>query len=154
MKGDPAVLEALQSVLTSELTAINQYFIHAEMCEDWGFEKLAKAIKVDSIQEMKHAEKAIERMLFLEGAPDMTKPMMINVGHSVPEMFQNDLKLEYEAVAHLNKIIAVANEAGDNGTRDLFLTILKDEEEHVDWIETQLSQIQQIGLQNYLALQS
>lgn len=154
MKGDPKVLEALQSVLTSELAAINQYFIHAEMCEDRGLAKLAKAMKMDSIQEMKHAEVSIERMLFLEGMPDMTKPMSISIGHTIPEMFKNDLALEYEAVAHLNKIIAVASEAGDNGTRDIFLTILKDEEEHVEWLETQLNLIEQMGLQNYLSLQS
>lgn len=154
MKGNEKVIEALQSVLTAELTAINQYFIHAEMCENWGMKKLAGLIKQDSIQEMKHAEVSIERMLFLESSPDMTKPMQINVGQALPEMFKSDLALEYEAVANLNKLIAVATTAADNGTRDLFLTILKDEEEHVDWLETQLSMIEQMGLQNYIALQT
>ncbi len=152
MKGNKKVIEGLQNVLTAELTAINQYFIHAEMCDDWGLTKLAQLIKADSIQEMKHAEVSIERILFLQGTPDMTKYMKINVGKSVPEMFKNDLELEYEAVANLNKLIAVATEAGDNGTRDIFLTILKDEEEHVDFLETQLSLIEQLGLQNYLAM--
>jgi len=154
MKGNGKVIEALQDVLTSELTAINQYFIHAEMCADWGFAKLAAAMKQDSIEEMKHAELSIERILYLQGAPNMSKYMTINIGSSVEDMFKNDLKLEYDAVAHLNKTITVAMEADDNGTRDLFMQILKDEEMHVDWIETQLNLIERLGSQNYLAQQS
>ena len=154
MKGDPQVIEALQNVLTAELKAINQYFLHAEMCENWGLAKLAKHMKMDSIEEMKHAEKCMERILYLDGAPNMTKDMAINIGATVPEMFKHDLQLEYEAVAHLNNIIAVAAKAGDNGTRDMFLVILKDEEEHVEFIETQISLLEQIGLQNYLASQA
>jgi bacterioferritin len=154
MNGDPQVIDAIQNVLTAELKAINQYFLHAEMCENWGLAKLAMHMKKDSIEEMKHAEKCMERMLFLDGSPNMTKDMVIAIGGSVPDMFKNDLQLEYEAVAHLNKIIDVAAKAGDNGTRDLFLAILKDEEEHVEFIETQLSLLEQVGLQNYLASQA
>ena len=154
MKGNSKVIEALQDVLSAELTAINQYFIHAEMYENWGLVKLSAKTKQDSIQEMKHAEMSIERMLYLEGEPNMSKYMKINVGTNITDMFKNDLELEYNAVAHLNKIIAVATEAGDNGTRDLFLQILKDEEEHVDYLETQLTLIEQLGLQNFLSLQA
>jgi len=150
MKGHDAVIEALQNVLTAELTAINEYFVHAEMCEDWGYERLGKKIKMDSIEEMKHAEKVIERMLFLDAKPNMTKPLNVKIGDTLPEMFKNDLALEYEAVAHLNKIIQVAAEHGDNGTRELFEQILKDEEGHVDWLESQLTMIEQMGLANYL----
>ncbi|MBI5645549.1 MAG: bacterioferritin [Ignavibacteriae bacterium] len=154
MKGNEKVIDAIQNVLTAELIAINQYFLHAEMYESWGLEKLSKQTKIDSIEEMKHAEKCMERMLYFEGMPNMTKDMRINVGGTVPEMLAHDLQLEYDAVAHLNKVISVAAEAGDNGTRDMFLLILKDEEDHVDFLETQLSLIEQIGLQNYLAAQA
>jgi bacterioferritin len=154
MKGNQRIIDALQDVLTAELTAINQYFIHAEMCENWGFSKLAGTIKMDSIAEMRHAESAIERMLFLEGAPNLTRPMTISVGQSVPEMFQNDLALEQHAVQHYNAVMNLAAELGDNGTRDMMLQFLKDEEGHVDFLETQLSMIDQMGLQNYLMLQT
>ena len=154
MKGNQQVIDALQDVLSAELTAIHQYFIHAEMCENWGFPKLAATIKQDSITEMRHAESAIERMLFLDGSPNLSKPMQINVGQSIPEMFRNDLALEQHAVQHYNSVIKLATELGDNGTRDLVFLMLKDEEGHVDFLETQLSMIDQMGLQNYLLLQS
>lgn len=154
MKGNQKIIDALQEVLTAELTAIHQYFIHAEMCENWGFGKLAATIKMDSITEMRHAEAAIERMLFLDGTPNLSNPMKINVGQSIPEMFQNDLALEQRAVVHYNTVMNLAAELGDNGTRDLVLAFLKDEEGHVDFLEMQLSMIEQLGLQNYLLLQS
>ncbi len=151
MKGNPDVIKALQQVLESEMTAINQYFLHAEMCEDWGLAALSQHIKQDSIDEMKHAEIAIERMLYLEGLPNMSPRLELNIGGTVEEMFKYDLALEYKAVENLNKHITRAAEVGDNGTRDIFLGILKDEERHVEWLETQLALIEQIGIQNYLA---
>jgi bacterioferritin len=150
MKGNDAVIEALQNALTAELSAINEYFVHAEMFEDWGYTRLATKIKKDSIEEMKHAESLIERILFLEGKPNVTKPLNVNIGDTVVEMFKYDLQLEYDAVAHLNKCVQVATEQSDNGSRELFEQILADEEEHVDWIETQLTMIEQMGLANYL----
>ena len=154
MKGNQKVIDALQEVLTAELTAIHQYFIHAEMCENCGFSRLAATIKQDSIVEMRHAESAIERMLFLDGAPNLSTPMKINVGQNIPDMFKNDLALEHHAVTHYNIVMNLAAELGDNGTRDLVLMFLKDEEGHVDFLETQLAMIDQMGLQNYLLLQS
>lgn len=154
MKGNDAVIEALQNVLTAELSAINEYIVHSEMFEDWGYSRLAAQVKKDAIEEMKHAESAIERILFLEGKPNVAKPLNVNIGDTIPEMFRNDLQLEYNAVAHLNKCIKVAVEAGDNGSRELFEKILKDEEEHVDWLETQLNMIEQMGLGNYLTAMS
>jgi len=154
MKGNDEVLGVLNEALSEELTAISQYFLHAEMCESWGFEKLAKTIKQESIDEMKHAEKIIERILFLEGAPNMAKLQKINIGRKVPEMLQNDLKLETGAVAMYNRQIAVAVKAGDYGTAEMLRNILKDEERHVDMLEAQLNLIEEVGLQNYLAVQS
>jgi bacterioferritin len=154
MKGNQKVIDALQDVLSAELTAIHQYFIHAEMCENWGFAKLGGTIKLDSITEMRHAEATIERMLFLDGTPNLSQPMKINVGQTIPEMFKNDLALEQHAVQHYNTVMNLAAELGDNGTRDLVLMFLKDEEGHVDFLETQLSMIDHLGLQNYLLLQS
>jgi bacterioferritin len=153
MKGDKKIVDILNDVLTAELTAINQYFVHGEMCENWGYERLQQVIRKHSIGEMKHAEEVIERVLFLEGIPNMQRLGKINIGENVPEMLKLDLGLELEAVAHLNKHIVAANELGDNNTRHLLEAILKEEEEHVDWIEAQLSLIEQVGLQNYLAAQ-
>jgi bacterioferritin len=150
MKGNKKVLTSLQEVLTAEVTAINQYFVHAEMYANMGLTQLAATVKADSIQEMRHAEMAIERMLFLEGMPNMSTSININVGKTVPEMMKNDLALEIEAVAKYNAIMKIAVEANDNGTRDMMLMLLKEEEQHVDWLETQLSLIDQVGLQNYL----
>ncbi len=153
MKGNDKVLAALQEVLESEITAINQYFMHAELYENMGFPQLAAAVKMDSIQEMKHAELAIERILFLEGMPNMSTHISINVGKTVEEMMRNDLALEIGAVAHYNQVMQIASDNGDNGTRDMMLILLKEEEEHADWLETQLSIIENVGIQNYLNTQ-
>ena len=153
MRGHDQVLTVLNDVLTAELTAINQYFVHGEMCENWGYHGLHHAIRLHSIGEMKHAEQVIERILFLEGIPNMQRLGKINIGESVPEMLRLDLGLEMDAVARLNKQIETCNELDDNNTRHLLEEILEDEEEHVDWIEAQLSLIEQVGAQNYLAAQ-
>jgi bacterioferritin len=153
MRGDAKVIEVLQQVLKAELTSINQYFLHAEMCENWGYYKLSGRIKKESIDEMLHAEKCMERILYLEGTPNMSDYFKINIGKDVPTQLKNDLELEYDAVRRLNDGIKVATDVGDNGTRDLLVQILKDEEEHVDWIEAQLQNIQDVGIQNYLAKQ-
>ncbi len=153
MKGDPKVLEYLQEVLTAELTAINQYFLHAEMLENWGYERLAKITKKESIEEMRHAEALLHRMLYLDGTPNMARLFDLHIGQNVRQMFQNDLELEYQAVPRLNKAINAAVEAGDNGSRDLFESILKDEEHHIDFLEAQLHMIQEMGYENYLAQQ-
>jgi len=153
MKGDRKVIEVLNDVLTAELTAINEYFVHGEMCENWGYEGLSYKIRKHSIEEMKHAEEVIERILFLEGIPNMQRLGKVNVGESVPEQFKLDLGLEMEAVERLNKGIVVCNETGDNNTRHLLEEILEDEEEHIDWIEAQIALIEQVGIQNYLAQQ-
>lgn len=154
MKGDARVIEVLNQVLKAELTSINQYFLHAEMCENWGYYKLSKKIKFESIEEMKHAEVCMERILYLEGTPNMTDYFKINIGKDVPTQLKNDLELEYDAVKRLNDGVKLATEVGDNGTRDLLMKILVNEEEHVDWIEAQLQIIQDIGLPNYLAQQT
>lgn len=153
MKGDPKIIEALNDILTGELTAINQYFLHARMCKDWGYDKIAAKVYHESIDEMKHAEKLMDRVLFLEGIPNVQRLLKINIGETVKEQFESDLKLEYEAVGKLKSAIAVAFEAKDHTTRELFEKILEDEEGHVDWLETQLSLIQNLGLPNYLAQQ-
>lgn len=153
MKGDAKVLEFLQEALTAELTAINQYFLHAEMMENWGYERLAKMTKKESIEEMVHAEKLLHRLLYLDGSPNMSKLFDLRIGQNVKEQFQNDLALEMEAVPRLNRAINAAVAAGDNGSRDLFESILKDEEHHVDFLEAQLHMIQEMGYENYLAQQ-
>lgn len=153
MKGDKKIIDILNDVLTAELTAINQYFVHGEMCENWGYERLQHVIRKHSVGEMKHAEEVIERILFLEGIPNMQRLGKINIGESVPEMLKVDLALELDAVGRLNKHIVTANELGDNNTRHLLEEILEDEEEHIDWIEAQLSLLEQVGVQNYLAQQ-
>lgn len=153
MRGDPAIIEVLNDVLTAELTAINQYFIHAKMCENWGYERLGSYIKHESIDEMKHADQLIDRILFLEGLPNMQRLFPVTVGESVPEQFEVDLKLEYTAVKRLNDGISVCVAAGDNASRALLEGILVSEEEHADWLEAQLELIRQVGEQNYLAQQ-
>jgi len=153
MKGDRKVIDILNDVLTSELTAINQYFVHGEMCENWGYLRLQHEIRHHSIEEMKHAEEVIERVLFLEGIPNVQRLGKINIGESVAEMFRVDLALEMEAVERLNKGIETCREIGDNNSRHLLEEILEDEEEHIDWIEAQLALIDQVGIQNYLAQQ-
>ncbi|HEX4379887.1 MAG TPA: bacterioferritin [Candidatus Acidoferrum sp.] len=152
MKGNPAVLEQLNKALREELTAINQYFLHAEMCENWGYERLSKYIKMQSIGEMKHAESIMERILFLDGIPDM-KPLELTIGKSVRDMIQSDLDLEINATKMYNDAIRVAVENKDNGSRDLFQILLDDEEDHVDWLEAQMHQITELGYERYLSMQ-
>ena len=153
MKGNPKVIAHLQEALREELTAINQYFLHAEMCENWKYEKLSKYIKKQSIDEMKHAEALIERILFLDGTPGMTETLQINVGTNVRAQIESDLKLEINAVAMYNKSIEVARQEADNASRELFERLLKDEEEHVDWLEAQVHQMDEIGYERYLSQQ-
>lgn len=153
MKGNDTVLMYLQETLTAELTAINQYFLHAEMMENWGYERLAKITKKESIEEMGHAEKLLHRMLYLDGSPNMGSLFPLRIGQNVKEQFENDLALELEAIPRLNKAVAAAIEAGDNGSRELFEKILIDEEHHVDYLEAQLHMIQELGYENYLAQQ-
>ena len=153
MKGDRKIIEILNDVLTAELTAINQYFVHGEMCENWGYQRLQHAIRQHSIGEMKHAEEVIERILFLEGIPNMQRLGKINIGENVPEQLKLDLGLEMDAVKRLNEGIEQCRELDDNNSRHLLEEILEDEEEHIDWIEAQLALIEQVGAQNYLAQQ-
>jgi bacterioferritin len=154
MKGDAEVIKVLGEVLSAELTAINQYFVHAEMCENWKYERLSKRIRAEAIDEMRHAEKLIERILFLDGVPNMQKYMKIVVGPTVQKQLENDLAVELEAIQRLNAGIAVCRDRGDNGSREMLEEILKQEESHVDWIEAQLHQIQEMGYENYLSTQS
>lgn len=153
MKGNEEVLNLLNQLLTNELTAINQYFIHAKMCQNWGYDRLAKKIRDESIDEMKHADQIISRILFLEGVPNLQKLNKLRVGETVKEQLESDLQLEYAAIAYLNQGIATARTIGDNATEDLFTRILVSEEEHTDWLETQLELIRQVGEQNYLTQQ-
>lgn len=153
MKGDPKIIALLNEVLKAELTAINQYFLHAEMCENWGYERLAKLIRKESIEEMVHAEKLIERILYLDGTPNMSDYFKINIGATVDQQFKNDLEVEYTAVKRLNDGIPICMAAGDNGSRELVESILQDEEHHIDWLEAQLHAISEIGLPNYLTEQ-
>jgi len=153
MQGNPQVIAALNEALKEELTAINQYFLHAEMCENWHYHRLAGFIKKQSIGEMKHAEELIERILFLEGIPNMSEAMHLTVGSNVREQIESDLKLEVGAVGMYNRHVALARDAGDNASRELFERLLKDEEEHVDWLEAQLHQIKEIGYERYLSQQ-
>lgn len=153
MQGNAEIVNMLNEVLKAELTAISQYFLHAEMCENWGYKALSEYIRKESIDEMRHAEKLMERILYLEGMPNMSELFPIRVGQNVKAQLENDLALEVEAVARLNRFIQAAREAGDNGSRDLFEKILLDEEEHIDYLEAQLHIISEIGLENYLAQQ-
>ena len=153
MKGQQAVIDVLNQVLTAELTAVNQYFVHAKMCRNWGYMRLADYIKKESIDEMKHADSLIERILYLEGVPNLQRLNKVNVGETVPEQLKLDLEVEREAVARLNEGMKLCRDLADNGTEDLLRHILVAEEEHADWIEAQLSLIDQIGVANYLAQQ-
>jgi len=153
MKGDDRIIEVLNEVLTAELTAINQYFIHAEMCEHWGYELLYQAIRSRSVAEMKHAEEMISRILYLEGTPNMSRYFEIRVGRDVPDMLAKDVALERDAIARYNRGIALATSAGDNGSRHLMEDALGQEEGHAISIEAHLTQIEQMGLENYLANQ-
>jgi len=153
MKGNPKVIEQLNRALREELTAINQYFVHAEMCENWGYGKLSRYIKKQSIDEMKHAEKLMERILFLDGSPSM-EPLALHIGKDVRGMIESDLNLEIDAVAMYNEAVRIASENKDHGSRDLFVVLLKDEEEHVDWLEAQMHQIAELGYERYLTMQT
>jgi bacterioferritin len=153
MRGDPEILAALNEILTKELTAINQYFIHYKMCANWGYAKIAQKKREESIEEMKHADRVIGRILFLEGVPNMQRLDPVRVGESVPEQHQLDLELESKAVRRLNEIAALCRDKGDNGTRELVEEILRSEEEAVDWLESQLGIIKEIGKERYLAEQ-
>jgi bacterioferritin len=153
MKGNEQVIALLNEVLKAELTAINQYFLHAEMCANWGYTKLASIGRKESIEEMRHAESLMERILYLDGTPTMHELFPLRIGRNVKEQLQNDLQLEYEAVARLNKGVQTCVDANDNGSRELIVKILQDEEHHVDYLEAQLNVIQEIGIENYLAQQ-
>lgn len=153
MKGDAKVIEVLNQVLKAELTAINQYFLHAEMCENWGYERMAAHTRAESIEEMTHAEKLMERILYLDGSPNMSDYFKINIGQTMKAQLQNDLQLEYDAVKRLNDGIRTCNAANDNGSRELLEKILSDEEHHIDWLEGQLHAIGEMGMENYLAQQ-
>lgn len=153
MKGNEQIIQHLNDRLAEELTGINQYFVHAEMTENWNYEKLSKPIKDRSIVEMRHAEALIERILYLEGIPIVSKLNEIRIGQNVEQMHRNDLDLELGADKNYNDSIKLCAELGDEGTKNLLEGILKDEEEHIDWLEAQLDQIEQTGTQNYLAQQ-
>jgi len=153
MKGNAKIIEHLNARLAEELTAVNQYFVHAEMFENWGYERLHAMVRKRSIDEMKHAEKLIARILFLDGKPIVSKLNKIHVGAEIPKMHQNDRLAEEDAIKGYNESIRLAAEVGDNGTRELLESILKEEEEHIDLLEVQLDQIQQMGLPNYLVEQ-
>jgi bacterioferritin len=153
MKGNAKVIDALNAVLTAELTAINQYFIHHKMCDNWGYAALSKYKRGESIEEMKHADAVIERILFFDGLPNMQRLSPVGVGEDPIEQHKLDLALELDAVARLNDAIKLCRDAGDNGTRELLERILKEEEESVDWHEAQLHLVEEVGKQNYLAAQ-
>ncbi len=153
MKGTKKIIDALNDVLTGELTGVNQYFIHYRMQKNWGFDRLAKVSRDESIGEMKHADQLIERILFLEGIPNMQRLSKVGVGETVREQMELDLKLEIDAIKRLQKTIKIAFDASDTGTRELFEHILVDEEEHLDYLETQIGLMDQLGESAYLAEQ-
>ena len=153
MNGSDKVIELLNEVLTGELTAINQYFIHAKMCADWGYARLAKKVRDESIDEMKHADELVHRILYLDGLPNLQRLGKVNVGETVPEQLELDLQIEKDALKRLNDGIALCRDLGDNGSRELLERILVSEEEHVDWIETQIGLIEKLGESAYLAEQ-
>jgi bacterioferritin len=151
MEGDVDIIELLNEVLTGELTAINQYFLHAKMCDNWGYKRLGEKVRDESIEEMKHAEALIERILYLEGVPNLQRLGTLRIGETVLEQLQSDLAVEQDALERLRDGIALCLTKGDHGSRELLESILTDEEEHVDWLETQLETIRQIGIEHYLA---
>jgi bacterioferritin len=153
MKGNPKIFDMLNDLLADELTAINQYMVHSEMCDNWGYEKLHKADEKRAIDEMKHAERLIARILFLEGKPVVSELRKISIGGDIETQHKNDWAAENDAIKKYNKGIALAVEVGDNGSRELMESILKDEEAHIDWLEAQLDQVKQMGIQNYLTEQ-
>jgi bacterioferritin len=151
MRGNDEIIEILNEVLTAELTAVNQYFLHSKMMENWGYRRLAAHTRHESIDEMKHADEVTDRILFFDGIPNFQRYFPLHIGETVPEQFQSDLELEYIAVERLNRGVAAAVAAGDTGTRELLARILVSEEEHIDWLETQLETIRQIGAELYLS---
>jgi bacterioferritin len=153
MQGKPKIIAKLNEALKEELTAINQYFLHSEMCENWHYGKLGDFIKKQSIDEMKHAEALIERILFLDGTPNLTELLQLTVGQNVRAQLESDLKLELNAVELYNGAVKLSRDEGDNASRELFERLLKDEEQHVDWLEAQLHQIKEIGYERYLSQQ-
>jgi bacterioferritin len=153
MKGNEQIIEKLNQMLADELTAINQYFLHAEMCADWGYEKLHEVLEKRAIEEMHHAEELMGRILFLEGMPVVSQLNPIHIGSSVEKQIRNDWSAEKVAIEGYNVAVQLAVDVKDNGTRELFESILKDEEMHIDWIEAQIDQIEQMGIQNYLTEQ-
>lgn len=153
MKGDDKIIDLLNDILTNELTSVNQYWLHARMCENWGYQRLWNHIRDESIDEMKHADQLITRILYLEGVPNLQRYGNVQVGQSVQEQLKLDLERERTAVPELNKGITLAHELGDHGTFHLLREILVSEEEHIDWLEAQLDLIEQVGLENYLAQQ-
>jgi bacterioferritin len=153
MKGNEKIIATLNNLLSDELTAISQYMVHSEMCDNWGFEKLHKAIEGRAITEMKHAEKLIARLLFLEGIPIVSELKKISVGADIEAQFKNDLAAEYGAVKGYNEAVRLAYELNDNGSRELLDSILTDEEDHVDWLEAQMDQVKMMGIQAYLVEQ-
>jgi bacterioferritin len=153
LEASPSIIELLNAVLTAELTAINQYFVHSKMCSNWGYERLAKRLYDESIGEMKDAEELVERILYLDGTPNLQRLGSVLVGENVPEQFRLDLDLERSAITRLNEGIAQARDEGDNGTRHLLEEILLGEERHADWLETQLHAIGELGDAHYLAEQ-
>jgi bacterioferritin len=153
MKGDAKIIDLLNEVLTGELTAVNQYFLHARMCRNWGYKQLNEHIYKESIDEMKHADKLIERILFLDGLPNVQRLGKVLIGTTPVEILKNDLALEMQAIPMLNRHIATCRDAGDHGTEELLRNSLVAEEEHVDWLEAQLNLVTQLGDANYLAQQ-
>jgi bacterioferritin len=153
VKSDPAIIDLLNEVLTNELTAVNQYFLHARICENWGYDRLYEKFREESIDEMKDADELIERILYLEGLPNLQRYGKVDVGENVPEMFRLDLEVEKNAIATLNRGIELCRSKADNGSAELLEEILEGEEKHADWLETQLTAIDQVGAQNYLAEQ-
>jgi len=154
MKGNDKLLKVLDELLADELTAIAQYMVHAEMCDNWGYERLAKKVEARAIDEMKHAEKLIARMLFLEGSPTVDKLKPVHIGADVPRQLSNDLAAENGAVRAYNEAVHLADQVNDAATRTLLEAILRDEDAHVDWLEAQLDQIKQMGIENYLSTQT
>src|SRR3954468_3494202 len=153
MQGDKQVITLLNDVLTAELTAVNQYFLHSRLCQHWGYQRLAEKVRKESIEEMKHADELIDRILYLEGLPNLQRYGKVNVGQTVPEQFKLDLEVEYEAVKRFNDVLEACRAAGDNGTREILERMLREEEAHVDWLETQQETIKQIGVERYLSEQ-
>ena len=153
MKGNEEVLTLLNQLLTNELSAINQYFVHGKMCENWGYQRLAAKLREESIDEMRHADQIVTRILFLDGVPNLQRYHKLHIGETVKEQLESDRELEYAAIAFLNQGIKAARDAGDHATEEMMTTILVSEEAHTDWIETQLELIRQVGEQNYLAQQ-